>query len=342
MLLGLRLLATVLLIAVTLSSTWAKENPPNIKPAFITAVRQYMVRSQGTGLSSNFFSVGNPDSMLPAVSSYLLGVAVDPEYLASFKWGQYIGWAPSREEGLCQPKGQWWTATVTPQEMRYNGWVVLANFPTDQGGMVAFHEAIHAYHLSIGSSVDGDATNGPEYISNNFYNIVMNLRTRVDPLIREIQQDGAAGRNVDDKVAGVRRTIANLRGQMSGWSPEFFQCLRNIGGKADWDGFEDAFNKAPGISGTWKSDWGPVTLQHGAIQGGQPVGVTGHWVQGPDKRGTFTGGSYNPSTGVVTLNYYEPWKKISGSATLTLSADGKTLSGTWKQPDGAGSWTMTR
>jgi hypothetical protein len=90
------------------------------------------------------------------------------------------------------------------------------------------------------------------------------------------------------------------------------------------------------ISGTWNSDWGPVTLR---VHQGR---VTGSWAQGRGRVGKITGGSWNPQTGTLTFTYSQDWNKQKGSTTLRLSPDGRRLTGTWKQTSGNGTWSMTR
>ncbi len=88
------------------------------------------------------------------------------------------------------------------------------------------------------------------------------------------------------------------------------------------------------IFGTWKSDWGVITLT------GVNQNVTGFWDQAPGKRGMISGGHYDPATRKLFFTYHEDWKNLDGTATLTLSPDGTSLSGTWKQSDGNGNWTI--
>jgi hypothetical protein len=100
------------------------------------------------------------------------------------------------------------------------------------------------------------------------------------------------------------------------------------------------------LSGQWSSNWGAVLLQHGQ------TGVTGTWLQpagmgacpttSPGCLGEFTGGAFDVGTGVLTLAYYQSWNNTTGSATFQLSTDGKTLTGTWTQPDASDSWVLQR
>ncbi|MBI3180526.1 MAG: DUF2974 domain-containing protein [Myxococcales bacterium] len=113
---------------------------------------------------------------------------------------------------------------------------------------------------------------------------------------------------------------------------------RKVGG--DLTGLSDG--ELVGVAGTWQSSWGPVTLSHPALQGNRPAPISGSFQQPNDGTGTITGGSWNPATGRLEFEYYQPWNKMPGKATLTLSKDGKQLTGGYKQPNASGSWTMTR
>jgi hypothetical protein len=96
------------------------------------------------------------------------------------------------------------------------------------------------------------------------------------------------------------------------------------------------------IDGVWDSNWGPVTIKCGR-QGNELVPITGSWVQGPGMEGVIKSGTFDPARRILRFVFDEPWHNQSGTAVLSLSADGKTLSGTWKFTDGgSGSWTMTR
>jgi hypothetical protein len=70
------------------------------------------------------------------------------------------------------------------------------------------------------------------------------------------------------------------------------------------------------ISGTWGSDWGPVTLKTGTNGA-----VTGSWEQGESKHGQITGGSFDMSSGRLQFWFYQPWNNETGSASLQLSGN---------------------
>lgn len=99
-----------------------------------------------------------------------------------------------------------------------------------------------------------------------------------------------------------------------------------------------------GVDGPWDSNWGKVTLVHGAIVGDKPVKVTGYWIQDSDKnRGVFRSGSFDPKTGTLKLTYWQNWNLMLGTATFKMSADGKRMEGAWKHFGIAGDpWIMWR
>jgi hypothetical protein len=101
--------------------------------------------------------------------------------------------------------------------------------------------------------------------------------------------------------------------------------------------------EGPEIEGEWASTFGPVTLEHGRISDGlDPVDVTGSWIQGPDKEGEITSGTFDPDERTLEIAYVETWSEVEGTATFTLSKDGDTLDGTYEQPGARGAWTLTR
>jgi hypothetical protein len=94
------------------------------------------------------------------------------------------------------------------------------------------------------------------------------------------------------------------------------------------------------LSGVWNSEWGPVTLRHGAPQMDGSTIVSGSWVQGPGQVGLIQQGRVVGN--VMMFKYSMPWVATTGSAKLTLSPDRRRLSGVWTQKGGSGTWTLTR
>jgi hypothetical protein len=103
--------------------------------------------------------------------------------------------------------------------------------------------------------------------------------------------------------------------------------------------FGGLFGDELSISGVWRSDFGPVTL----VQVG--TDVTGSWRQSHGI-GQIFGGTFNAATRKLEFSYQQIWNRAQGRAVLTLSADGRTFSGTWEQrgEDGPrnGQWVMMR
>jgi hypothetical protein len=91
------------------------------------------------------------------------------------------------------------------------------------------------------------------------------------------------------------------------------------------------------LIGVWDSDFGKVTLETN-----KSGVVSGYWIQGINKKGKITGGTFTPGTRKLNFSITQPWNNEKGSATFTLSADGTKLDGSWKHSSGNGTWQMTR
>jgi Tol biopolymer transport system component len=96
------------------------------------------------------------------------------------------------------------------------------------------------------------------------------------------------------------------------------------------------------ISGTWDSNLGKVTLSLWKSAAQKSILVTGWWVLADGKKGEFRNGAFDPQSGILDLQYYQPWNKAEGTARYTLASDGNSLKGAWKQGDQQGEWNMTR
>ena len=103
----------------------------------------------------------------------------------------------------------------------------------------------------------------------------------------------------------------------------------------------DTLTPTVNISGTWDSNLGKVTLALWKSDVSKLILVTGSWVVG-NNTGMFRSGTFDPQSGILEMQYYQPWNKAEGTARFTLAADGKSLKGAWKQGDQQGEWTMTR
>ncbi|HEY9868778.1 MAG TPA: hypothetical protein V6D08_06400 [Candidatus Obscuribacterales bacterium] len=141
--------------------------------------------------------------------------------------------------------------------------------------------------------------------------------------------DGAAGQASGAKARNWSRDYSNL-------------LARRGGGRGG--GKRKQARDSGGIAGYWSSDWGTVHFTQGPLLAGGYCAIGGTWEQAPHKIGSIMEGQYYPQEGGgnVKFKYYLPWKHMTGHAVLSLSPDGRMLSGTWRQPDGSGTWTMTR
>jgi len=102
-------------------------------------------------------------------------------------------------------------------------------------------------------------------------------------------------------------------------------------------------NKKAKINGTWNSNFGPVTFSCGSQCPDRSYDVFGSWNQ-RGKTGSITGGKFYPKGGGGTMHitYFMPWKNMRGEADLTVANNGKSITGSWRQADGAGPWNMYR
>jgi hypothetical protein len=94
------------------------------------------------------------------------------------------------------------------------------------------------------------------------------------------------------------------------------------------------------LAGEWSSNWGQVTFRETSLGTGVNR-VSGFWMQGGSK-GLIKEGTFDPQTRKLVFTFYQDWNDQNGRAELTMSEDGKTLSGTYVQDNGPGSWTMWR
>jgi hypothetical protein len=93
----------------------------------------------------------------------------------------------------------------------------------------------------------------------------------------------------------------------------------------------------------WSSNWGPVVLQYGTSDGITIPVLSGTFQQAPGERGCYTSGSYTVATGVMVLNYFQPWNNVLGIAVLQMNSQGTQLEGQLSQTNNfTDDWTMTR
>ena len=98
---------------------------------------------------------------------------------------------------------------------------------------------------------------------------------------------------------------------------------------------------AQSVAGTWLSNWGPVTLV--VKPSGNGVQISGFYQENVGQKGTIENGSFDPKTRQLVYSYLQSWSNKNnekGTATLTLSQDGKTMAGRWQQSKKSGPYTM--
>ncbi len=83
------------------------------------------------------------------------------------------------------------------------------------------------------------------------------------------------------------------------------------------------------VSGFWNTDWGPMQINATPVTGGT-YSISGYWMQG-DERGEIKSGTYDPNTGSIRFHFSMPTINQQGDATLKLSPEGRSVSGTYIQ-----------
>lgn len=211
----------------------------NIKSQFLDVVRRTMENTNGglnLGIAYQFFSVGDPNRLLSAIDPWLRGVALDPNYLSTYKGGSPVIPPP---RALTQPE-------ESGYEAKYDRWIVLADpLTASEMDITAFHEAVHAYHYAVfkDTTIDDDAYGGPEFVTKEL-NGVLGALSKYDMRIPTLT---AKISNLDDysrDLLRFRDSVPKLRKTLEGLlppTPQAIQCLQNIGGKMDWDGYEQAY-----------------------------------------------------------------------------------------------------
>jgi len=101
---------------------------------------------------------------------------------------------------------------------------------------------------------------------------------------------------------------------------------------------QDATPALSPVEGTWLSTWGPVTFVPQVQADG--IHIRGFLQQWPSQKGTITDGHYDAAERKLTYSSFQEWNSALVNATLTLSPDGKTLTGTWQSGKRGGPTTM--
>jgi len=245
--------------------TQAQEAPITIsKDTYISLVEAYIRSSKSDGLSKNFLSLADIDLFKNTVLTYINGVAVDEKYLQTYSWTGLFGGVSDKDipSGLTQQKDQGWTDMVTPQEGKYDGFIILRyDMRQEFRQSTAFHEGIHAFHFAIGSSVDADANGAPEYTSNKLHNGIFQFKL-IDEKLRAVEKDVKAFADkelIAEQWKKIFKMIEIARPDIDDASPHVRQVVKNMGGKLDIAGYvravEELKNKLDkhkhDINGRW-------------------------------------------------------------------------------------------
>lgn len=209
------------------------EVPENVKADFLTRIRAKMDSlNQGSGLSTSYFSMGDSARFISVVEKYLKGVAIDPAFLNEYPASEGTG----SLSGLTLPKAKW----VGPRS-HYDGWIVLRD-ATELDVTTALHEAVHAFHLGIGSDVDEDIHGGTEAVTSFFPTVVARMRM-LDAQLTEVEQLIQSGKAYATQLDALRKSFA-LQKKIFDDREErasILAVLGNMGGSADFTGFQTAF-----------------------------------------------------------------------------------------------------
>ena len=271
--------ALLLGLATILVSPAAAQNA-NQKQKYLRVLKEYIVNNtKPRGLSKEYlYLVKDVNKYISALARYLVGVAVDRDYLVKTITVWPTGVLP--DPGLTQPKG--WKATFDSaasvyRERKYDGWIILAapiglnrplrkilkgNRPS-RNDLTLLHESVHVYHLIIGSDDDEDAKGGPYGIEKlaQYLGSMMQADTLHKKLLKRIADDTQWTEQDRKEVEAQRKQIQDNIQRKYKWMRSLsaineyaFRCLQNIGGRADTKAYRDAVNRTilKAIQAKWR------------------------------------------------------------------------------------------
>lgn len=242
------------------------------KGQFFGIVRQYIASAKPVGEASKYFALADAGVLVSKVDSWLVGVAVDPDYIQSLNWRT----KPMSDvaAGYTQTKSMW-DAAATRNEARYNGWIILKEDPASgEGPNTSLHESIHAFHLAIGSNADEDASKGPENIATQLKKVINNVN-RIERNVAEWQKDTSKRAQLKPIIYG---DLKREQQTVSKFTPQTYECLRNIGGKCQWNDYVASVERRIGPEEPWMNILGHWTkgawrLQFMLLKDGKAEGV---------------------------------------------------------------------
>lgn len=220
---------------------------PLDKRLYLGWVQQRMEATSTTGMSGQYFAIADIPGFIATVDGYLNGVHVDPEYLSAIAADNPYQVVKNKlanldpAQGYTQGKGA--DANKHPSERdAYDGSIILVNLNRLEDG-TAMHEAIHAFAFAkkLGD-LDLDAHGGPEYLSNNFLDVLGNLR-KIDTSLDQVDAAAKQGKYIQRPAGNVYKKLQMLHKRFKGESTQTKTLLRRMGGKADFKGYKEAVRK---------------------------------------------------------------------------------------------------
>jgi len=216
------------------------------KKLFLGWVEHRMLKTRTSGLSGKYFSIGEIPRFIATVDNYLNAVYVDEKYLKklapSSALQYYLPYFYNLVADQAYTQGKGADANKHPSENdKYDGSIILVNIDK-LNDPTAFHESIHIFSFArkLGD-LDMDKYNGPEFISSQFYGLLIRLHT-MDRSLDNLIASARAGDNIKQRRVKLIRQIQLIKKAYVTEKPEVHQLLHEMGGKADFKGYLAAVN----------------------------------------------------------------------------------------------------
>ncbi len=258
-------------------------------------IYKHIKASESNGIARDYFKIADAQMFYEKTKTHCNGVVVDRGYLASSElvegmkrvcdhaYKMLSEWEISEINpgilGLYQPSG--WTgiaqAIGSSYEMKYNGYLILADEVGKSNMSTVFHEAIHCFAEATGrTDLDEDKYDGPGFYSDTFLKIIKKLSSN-EKHLQDITTELSMGhdqsvelklfwsRHENARKDFFKRTDVTTFGiplekvmQVSG------DLHKVMGGMADWDGYEGHINRLideAGERGKLASKTEPIILK---------------------------------------------------------------------------------
>jgi len=218
------------------------------KKLFLGWVEHRMLKTRTNGLSGRYFSIGKIPRFIATVNGYLDAVYVDQAYLKKLAPATaleyYLPYFHNLVADQAYTQGKGADANKHPSENdKYDGSIILVDIDK-LNDATAFHESIHVFSFArkLGN-LDMDKYNGPEFISSEFYGLLIRLHT-MDKNLDQLITRARAGENINQGRVRLIRQIQLIRKAYITEKPEVHRLLHEMGGKADFKGYLLAVNRS--------------------------------------------------------------------------------------------------